>query len=206
MGTDESKTGSGVEADVRAGLVNRIPLGVSAVFLEPSGRLVAMKEDEIAVLTMLFLFDRSLGIQPLLVNLFLGNEVDKIVEVGFNAAARVGEDLIEGLLVGRGPKVVELWKALDQLVRRIFQVGMSVDIEELGTTVELARAGRGGGSGRGVGGEKRGQRRKERQRKQDEQGGWQAERGVERAGRRRLVSARGHDKNLAIRRSLRQGG
>jgi hypothetical protein len=162
MGTDEGKTGSGVEGDVRAGLVNRIPLGVSAVFLEPSGRLVAMKKDEIAVLTMSFLFDGSLGIQPLLVNLFLGNEVDKIVEVGFNAAARVGEDPIEGLLVGRGSKVVELWKALDELVRRIFQVGMSVDIEELGTAVELARAGRGGGSGRGVGEEKRGQRREER--------------------------------------------
>jgi len=152
MSTDESKSGSGVEAGVGAGLVNRIPLGVGAVFLELSGRLVAIKKDDIAIPAMLFFFDGSLGVQPLLVNLFLGNKVDKTVEVGLNPAARVGEDPIEVVLVGRGSKVVELWKALDELVRRIFQIGMSVDIEELGTTVELARVGRGGsGSGRSVG-------------------------------------------------------
>ena len=104
MNADQCEAGGNAETSVKASLLRAVSLRVGTIFLEPGWKFIAVKKDQIVVLKMLLLFDRSLGIQFLLFDFLVSDEIDKIVEVRLGGPAGVRKDRGQGLLIRSGMK------------------------------------------------------------------------------------------------------
>lgn len=108
-----------------------------------------MKNDHVVVLKMLLLFDGALSVQLFLVDFFVRDEVDKVVEVGFDDVTGPREDQEKALLIGGWMKALKFGNLLEEFVEGIFEVGVRVGlgIEKLvgGTQLRGVDVGRSGG-------------------------------------------------------------
>ena len=112
-------------------MLNTLAAGSDSIFFDPKWKFVAMKDDQIVVFLMLFMFDGPLCVEYFLIDVLISDKVNEAVEVSLDNLARAGQDLGERLLVRGGTKTLQFGDLCDEFFGRLFKIGFGIGVKEL---------------------------------------------------------------------------